>query len=65
MRTVKWLRDELAKFPDDAFCFAYEGEMTGIVVEHAGRRLREQGAIHCSENDDSGKETELLSEPPK
>jgi hypothetical protein len=62
MRTVRWLRDELAKFPDNAVCFAYEGEITGIVIEHAGRRLKEQGEIHCSEYDDSEKETRLLQE---
>lgn len=60
MRTVKWLRDELAKFPDDALCFAYEGEVSGIVIEKPGHRLEHQGVIHCSESDDTGKETETF-----
>ena len=60
MRTVKWLREELAKFPDDALCFAYEGEVTGIVIEIAGKRMRDQGVIYCSEGDDGEIESELL-----
>ena len=60
MRTVKWLREELKKYPDDAVCFAYEGEVTGIVIEHAGKRMRGQGVIYCSEGDDSEKKSELL-----
>ena len=60
MRTVAFLKAELAKFPDDAVCYAYEGEVTGIVIEHAGQRLTNQGVIHCSEGDDEGKQTELL-----
>lgn len=32
--TVKRLREELAAFPDDALCYAYEGEATGIVIVH-------------------------------
>ena len=60
MRTVKWLREELAKFPDDAVCFAYEGEVTGIVIEKHGHRLEAQGVIHCSESNDEGKKTETL-----
>lgn len=58
MRTVKWLKNELDKFPDDATCFSYEGEVIGIVIE-SGDGLH-QGVIYCSEEDDSGKETELL-----
>lgn len=65
MRTVKWLREELARFPDDAVCFAYEGEGTGIVIERAGRSCREQGFIPCSEGDDAGKVSELLPETGK
>lgn len=60
MRTVEWLRNELSKFPDDAVCFAYEGEVVGIIIEHADERLRNQGVIYCSESSDEGKETELL-----
>lgn len=32
MRTIKSLKEELNKFPDDAVCYAYEGEITGIVI---------------------------------
>lgn len=51
MRTVKWLREELAKFPDDALCFAYEGEVTGIVIEIAGKRMRDQIANATGDDD--------------
>ncbi len=60
MRTVKWLKKELSKFPDDAVCHAYEGEVTGIVIQHAGMPITEQGMIYCSERDDEDKQTELL-----
>lgn len=60
MRTVAWLRKELEKFPDEAVCFAYEGEVTGLVIEMPGKRTQNQGVIYCSEYDDEGKETELL-----
>lgn len=64
MRTVKELREELSKFPDDCVCFAYEGEVTGIIIERPakdGRRnMREQGVIHCGErNQEEGKTTLL------
>lgn len=59
MRTVAWLRQELARFPDEALCFAYEGEVTGIVI---GVDSSGQGVIHCSEYDDEGKPTQLLPE---
>ena len=69
MRTVAWLRAELAKFPDDALCFAYEGEVCGIVIEppRSGDQRRDmsrQGCIYCSESDeyDQANETELLPE---
>ena len=44
MRTVKSLVDELSRFPDEALCHAYEGEVTGIVVRYGGG----EGVIHCS-----------------
>lgn len=53
MRTVAWLREELAKFPDDASCYAYDGEVRGIVIV----RGKDSGVIHCSERDDSEQET--------
>ena len=62
MRTVKWLREEILKFPDDAVLFAYEGEVTGLVIEYPAqpRDIGQQGTIYCSENDDSQMESELL-----
>jgi hypothetical protein len=68
MRTVKELKEELAKFPEDAVCFATECEVVGIVIERAGTVERDagiaawdQGFIPCSEGDgDSGKETKLI-----
>lgn len=62
MRTVGWLREELAKFPEDALCYAYEGEVIGIVIQQTSHDpFASQGVIHCSDGDDSGFETELLS----
>jgi len=57
MRTVAWLRAELAKFPDDATCYAYEGEVIGLIIEPPdpsnGEQLpTAQGVIYCSEDDD-------------
>ncbi len=60
MRTVKWLRAELAKFPDDAECYAYEGEVTGVVVNSPDPLFRNKGIIYCSESGYSQGDTELL-----
>ena len=50
MRTVKELKAELDKFPDDAMCFAYEGEVCGLVIEPAKRTKKIiQGVIWCGE----------------
>lgn len=62
MRTVKSLIEELKKFPDDAVCFAYEGEVIGIVIERPGRRMQKQGVIYCSERDRDEPPTKLLPE---
>jgi len=32
MRTIKSMIEALQKFPYDAMCYAYEGEVTGIVI---------------------------------
>jgi hypothetical protein len=64
MRTVAWLRNELTKFPEDAVCFAYEGEVTGIIIAFDEKPVRPQGVIYCSDSDDSGKESELLPNSP-
>jgi hypothetical protein len=47
MRTVQSLRDELAKFPADALCYAYEGEVTGVVVVRAEPKRQELGCVVC------------------
>lgn len=70
MRTVKWLREELAKFPDEALVYAYEGEATGLSISlpngkpGANGRPSEYGFIHCSGWWDSEKDppTELIGE---
>jgi len=46
MRSVKWLKEQLSKYPDDALCYAYEGEVRGVVVV---KRDRSQEFIPCSE----------------
>lgn len=56
MRTVKSLIEELARFPDEALCHAYEGEVIGIVIRLGGR----EGVIHCSEREGAEPETEPL-----
>lgn len=56
MRTVKSLIEELTRFPDEALCHAYEGEITGIVIRHAGA----EGVIHCRALEGAEPETELL-----
>jgi hypothetical protein len=63
MKTVKQLREELAKFPDNALCYAYEGEVCGVIVTHPTRRYAGQGVIYCGEGTDprNESETELLS----
>lgn len=58
MRTVKSLIEELARFPDEALCHAYEGEITGIVIRHGG----DEGVIHCGAREGAEPETELLQQ---
>lgn len=45
--TVKRLREELATFPDDALCHAYEGEGTGIGIQDVNDD-KSFGFIHCN-----------------
>lgn len=47
------------KFPDDAVCHAYEGEMTGLVIRTSGPAGQELGAIHCSEKNDRDMPTDI------
>lgn len=56
MRTVKSLIEELVRFPEEALCHAYEGEIIGIVVRHCGR----EGVIHCGEGEGPEPETQPL-----
>lgn len=58
MRTVKSLIEELTRFPEDALCHAYEGEVIGIVVRHCGR----EGVIHCGEHEGAEQETESFKD---
>lgn len=59
MRKVKDLIAELKKFPEDADCYAYEGEVTGVIIVQG----EDCGVIHCTEDDDTDtKETELFDE---
>ena len=63
MRTVKQLKDELDKFPDDAICYAYEGEVCGVVIRAPDGKLPSEGFIPCSEGVTPGydKPTTLLT----
>lgn len=49
MRTVKEMKEELSKFEDDDLCFAYEGEVTGLIIRRSEDTC--DGVIHCSEDD--------------
>jgi hypothetical protein len=59
MKTVKELTEELKKFPEDALCYGYEGEGTGIgIVSKDGKK---KGFIYAGESEISkDKETEEL-----
>ena len=59
VKTVKELREELAKFKDDDLCYAYEGEVIGIIVQRDGK----QGVIHCSESEDADP-TRIIEDQP-
>lgn len=45
MRTVENLIEELQKFPKDATCESYEGEVTGITIHTIGGKA---GFIYLS-----------------
>jgi hypothetical protein len=56
MMTVKRLKELLGQFPDDAHCFAYEGEDCGIVILPAYYRMipihkRREGFIRATNAD--------------
>ena len=46
MKTVKKMIEELQKFPLDAKCYAYEGEVSGLGIVTADNKY---GFIFCSE----------------
>lgn len=58
MRTVKNMIEELKKFPEDAMCYAYEGECCGLGIKHGNK----YGFIPASEGgeNDMSYETEIL-----
>lgn len=47
--TVKQLKDELQKFRDDAVCYAYEGEVRGIVISPPEDPWGGPGVIYTEE----------------
>lgn len=49
MITVGYLKRRLAVIPDDALAYAYEGEVTGIVIKEGGSPSR---VIHAGEGGD-------------
>jgi hypothetical protein len=57
MRTVRSLIEELTRFPGEALCYAYEGEISGIVIRHGGR----EGVIHCGEREGAEPDTVLVT----
>lgn len=56
MKTVKELKKELEKFPEDAMTYAYEGECVGITVTKDGKN----GFIYNGESNTKDTETETL-----
>ena len=56
MKTVKELKKELSKFPDDALCFAYEGESIGIAIQSNNK----EGFIYCCESNCKENKTKEL-----
>lgn len=58
MLTVGQLKRELDKFKDSDLCYAYEGEVSGVIIN----RGEAQGVIYCSESSDiDNKKTSLIS----
>ena len=49
MKTISEIIDELEKFPPDALAYAYEGEITGIVIVKDAVERKELGVIPTSE----------------
>lgn len=59
MKTIKELKEELSKFNDDDLCYAYEGEVCGIIVTRNDNAFN-QGIIFCGEGNHKEKETEII-----
>jgi len=57
MKTVKEMIEVLKKFPEDAECYAYEGEGIGLAVADGDRF----GFIHCGPFERKEKDTEWLN----
>ena len=49
MKTVAQVIKELSMFPGYCECFAYEGEVTGIIIEDGSGK---QGVVFCDERGD-------------
>ena len=60
MLTIKQLKEELNKFKDTDHVFAYEGEITGLVIER--KNAKNQGVIYCGEESKYHKETITIRE---
>ncbi|MEN8237331.1 MAG: hypothetical protein ABFQ95_07325 [Pseudomonadota bacterium] len=56
MKTVKEMKEELDKFNDDDMCYAYEGEVIGLVIN----RGHDQGVIFCAEGSGEEEDTHLI-----
>jgi hypothetical protein len=59
--TVKRLREELLKFADDCVCYAYEGEVRGIIISPPGG-WGGPGVIHCGEEEAEETRTDVSPE---
>jgi hypothetical protein len=55
MRTVKSMIEALRRFPKDATCYAYEGEVTGVVIVVRDKvdtfKQETLGVVWATEND--------------
>lgn len=60
MRTVGWLKKELEGIKDDVLCYAYEGEVTGIVLFPRNFPRESYGTLYCDEyTNKDNKESEI------
>jgi hypothetical protein len=47
MITIKKLKEKLALFNENLSCYAYEGEITGLIIIDEESKI-EKGTIYCS-----------------